>query len=97
MWPEQHVYYKRQDQQRTTEVAIRSTPREDLYVLYEGQNQEGTAFFRAYVNPLVMWVWIGTCVLTLGTIVAMWPDRREKLRRGRISGIHEEARQEATA
>ena len=97
MWPEQHVYYKRQDQQRTTEVAIRSTPREDLYVLYEGQNQEGTAFFRAYVNPLVMWVWIGAWVLTLGTIVAMWPDRREKLRRGRISGIHEETRQEATA
>ncbi|HCR17873.1 MAG TPA: cytochrome C biogenesis protein, partial [Candidatus Latescibacteria bacterium] len=87
MYPEQHVYYKRQDQQRTTEVAIRSTVREDLYVLYEGQDQDGSAFFRAYVNPLVAWVWIGAYVLTLGTIVAMWPDKRDKIRRGRIAGI----------
>ena len=87
MYPEQHVYYKRQDQQRTTEVAIRSTVREDLYVLYEGQDQDGSAFFRAYVNPLVAWVWIGAYVLTLGTIVAMWPDKRDKIRRERIAGI----------
>jgi cytochrome c-type biogenesis protein CcmF len=87
MWPEQHIYYKRQDQQRTTEVAIRSTAREDLYVLYEGQDEEGSAFFRVYVNPLVVWVWIGAYVLTFGTIVTMWPDRRDKIRRRRISGI----------
>lgn len=97
MWPEQHIYYKRQDQQRTTEVAIRSTPREDLYVLYEGQDQEGTAFFRAYLNPLVMWVWIGAWVLTLGTIVAMWPDRRDRIRRGRVSGVPAEIEGKVTA
>ena len=92
MWPHQLVYYKRQDRQRTTEVAIRSTPREDLYVLYEGQNEEGTAFFRAFVNPLVIWVWIGSLVVTLGTVVAMWPDKEERLRRSRV-GLPETARQ----
>jgi cytochrome c-type biogenesis protein CcmF len=90
MWPEQRIYYKRQDNQRTSEVAIRSALHEDLYVLYEGHNQQGTAFFRAYVNPLVMWIWIGSIVITVGTIIAMWPDRREKLRRVRIGGAHTE-------
>lgn len=91
MWPEQHVYYKRQDQQRTTEVAIRSTPREDLYALNEGFDLRGgqeVALFHLYLNPLVMWVWIGACILTLGTLVVMWPDKQEKLRRSRI-GIPE--------
>ncbi|MDP6778907.1 MAG: cytochrome c-type biogenesis CcmF C-terminal domain-containing protein, partial [Candidatus Latescibacteria bacterium] len=97
MWPEQRIYYKRQDQQRTTEVGIRSTPLEDLYVLYEGQNEEGVAFFRAYINPLVMWVWIGSIVVTLGTIVAMWPDRRERLRRSRIGSPYGERPKEASA
>lgn len=91
MWPEQHVYYKRADQQRTTEVAIRSTLREDLYVLYEGQNQDGVAFFRAYINPLVMWVWIGAWVLTIGTVIVMFPDKREEELRRRV-GITREAR-----
>ena len=89
MWPEQHVYYKRQDQQRTTEVAIRSTAREDLYVLYEGQGQDGRAFFRVYVDPLVVWVWIGAYVLTLGTIITMLPDNRDKNRKRRVAGLPE--------
>ena len=82
--PEQHIYYKRQDQQRTTEVAIRSTLREDLYILYEGQNEQNQAFFTAYVNPLVMWVWIGCWVMTLGMIVVIWPDKPVEHRRGRV-------------
>ncbi|MGA1199630.1 MAG: heme lyase CcmF/NrfE family subunit, partial [Candidatus Latescibacterota bacterium] len=62
MWPQQKVYYKRQDQQRTTEVSIRSTLREDLYVLCQGFDQrdgQEVVLFHIYVNPLVIWVWIG--------------------------------------
>lgn len=81
LFPEQHIYYKRADEQRTTEVAIRSTLREDLYVLYEGQNEQGQAFFTTYVNPLVMWVWIGCWVMTFGMIVVVWPDKPTSIRR----------------
>ena len=77
LFPEQHIYYKREDQQRTTEVAIRSNLREDLYVLYEGQNEQDQAFFTAYVNPLVVWVWIGCWVMTFGMIVVIWPDKKQ--------------------
>ncbi len=87
MWPVQKVYYKRPDQQRTTEVAIRSTLREDLYVLYEGMGQDEAAFFTAYINPLVAWVWIGAWVVTFGMVVVIWPDRREEVRRRRLAGV----------
>jgi cytochrome c-type biogenesis protein CcmF len=69
------IYYKRPDQQRATEVAIRSTLREDLYAILEGQGDDGVVFLRIHVNPLVAWVWIGGFVMTFGMIVVMWPDR----------------------
>ena len=96
LYPEQHIYYKRPDQQRTTEVAIRSTLREDLYVLYEGRNEQGQAFFTAYVNPLVMWVWIGCWVMTLGMVVVIWPDKRKAYRRRQV-GRPPQRRQEIPA
>ena len=88
MFPEQHVYYKRQDRQRTTEVSIRSTLQEDLYALYQGLDTtdgEESALFHIHLNPLVMWLWIGAWVLTVGTIVAMWPDKRDRIRRNRVA------------
>ncbi len=32
--------------------------------------------FRALVNPLVVWMWIGGGFMLLGGLVAFWPDRR---------------------
>ncbi len=62
-----------------SDVAIRSTPLEDLYLIlnsWEGQKAD----FKFIINPLVMWIWIGGWVLLLGAGVAYWPDAREKRR-----------------
>jgi cytochrome c-type biogenesis protein CcmF len=32
----------------------------------------------AYVNPLVVWIWIGGLVLAIGTAVAVWPTVAER-------------------
>jgi len=32
----------------------------------------------AYVNPLVVWIWIGGLVLALGTGIAVWPTMSER-------------------
>lgn len=58
----------------STEVAIRSDIREDLYVVYAG-SVEGTeeAVYRMTINPLVWWVWYGGIVLVIGGLVTMWP------------------------
>src|SRR5262249_51052080 len=72
LMPEKRFYKK--PKQPTTEVANRSTLREDLYVVlgsYDPQTQLVT--IQAYVNPLVVWIWLGGLILALGTAVAGWP------------------------
>ncbi len=67
-------------EQATSEVAIKSTLKEDLYMVFVGVNdKDGTAVIQAWINPLVIWIWIGGFVLALGTLVTVLPDRREKL------------------
>ncbi|HJX85494.1 MAG TPA: cytochrome c-type biogenesis CcmF C-terminal domain-containing protein, partial [Candidatus Angelobacter sp.] len=56
-------------------VANRSTLAEDLYVIYEGRNQDnGHPVIKAFVNPLVAWYWIGIWVLIFGTGMALVPN-----------------------
>ncbi len=71
--PEKNLH--RGHDQPTTEVAIHSTFKEDLYVILAGYEGE-IATFKVLVNPLVVWIWIGGGVMALGTIVALFPDRR---------------------
>jgi cytochrome c-type biogenesis protein CcmF len=75
--PEKRFYKK--PQQPTTEVAMRSTLTEDLYlVLGSYDPPTGLATIQAYVNPLVAWLWIGGLVMALGTGVTMWPSAAER-------------------
>jgi cytochrome c-type biogenesis protein CcmF len=32
-----------------------------------------------FVNPLVVWIWVGGLVVLLGSFVALWPDRAPSL------------------
>jgi cytochrome c-type biogenesis protein CcmF len=67
-------------QQTTTTVALYSNLIEDLYVIFTGASNDGSKFeIMAYINPLVFWVWAGTVVLALGTIMALLPDRKRAL------------------
>ncbi|MBN1220317.1 MAG: heme lyase CcmF/NrfE family subunit [Anaerolineae bacterium] len=69
-------------QQPMTIPDKRSTLADDLYVILAGWEGSGeTATFKAYINPLVNWLWIGGLVLMLGTLVAAWPDPQERTRR----------------
>lgn len=49
-----------------SEVAIRSTPEEDLYVVVTYLERDGTAALRAFVNPLTWWIWAGAAIMTIG-------------------------------
>ena len=64
------------DQQPVTDVGLRSTPQEDLYVVLSGWTDDGKAILKVAVNPLVMWIWIGGGVMMVGTLIALWPDAR---------------------
>ncbi len=69
------VYYD----QAITEVAIRSTMEEDLYVILMGWDKiGGVTAFKVIINPLMMWMWVGSIVLVSGGIFALWPERKRK-------------------
>jgi cytochrome c-type biogenesis protein CcmF len=75
--PEKSMY--KGQNQATTEVAIRSTLKDDLYVILAGHDKE-SATFKVLVNPLVIWLWIGGGIMGLGTVIVMLPNRRKKIR-----------------
>jgi cytochrome c-type biogenesis protein CcmF len=53
----------------------------DLYASvlgFEGENGE-RATFRFFLNPGVMWLWVGGVVMVLGGVVAAWPERGRRL------------------
>jgi cytochrome c-type biogenesis protein CcmF len=63
----------------------RSTLRDDLYVILAGWEGSGeTATFKAYINPLVNWLWIGAFVFILGVLVAAWPTPQESSQRAAL-------------
>src|SRR6201997_5186275 len=69
----QRLFYKA-SQQASTKPDIRSTLKEDLYLVYEGQNENGQPIIRAHLNPLVMWIWLGVWIILGGTVLALVPN-----------------------
>ncbi len=61
-----------------SEVAIRQTPKEDLYVILADFDAEQTARIKVLVIPLVSWIWMGGIVMIIGTLIAMGPDHLKK-------------------
>jgi len=75
--PEKRVYKKQQ--QPTTEVSIRPSLLEDLYVVLGSYDApSGLATFQVFVNPLLSWIWIGGFVLILGTCITLAPNPAER-------------------
>jgi cytochrome c-type biogenesis protein CcmF len=73
MFPEKRVYLA--SQQPQTMVAIHSVPSWDLYVVFEGTNPDtGQPIIKAFLNPLVTWIWAGVVLLVFGTFVALLPS-----------------------
>jgi cytochrome c-type biogenesis protein CcmF len=64
--------------QGTTIVANYSTLKQDLYVIYEGKNPDtGHPIIKAFINPLVNWLWIGVLTVVLGTGLALVPNAEQ--------------------
>ena len=62
--------------QGLTHVAITTTPVADVYVVLAGLNDDGSAAFRIFVNPLVTWIWAGGAVIILGVAAGNIGERR---------------------
>lgn len=72
--PKNNLYTR--TRQPMTIPDVRSTPLEDFYLLlvnWEGIGSD-EATFKAYLNPLINWVWAGGAIFIIGTLIAAWPD-----------------------
>ena len=75
LYPERRFYPA--NEVTGTMVAIHSTLREDLYVVYAGRDPDSNLpVIHAYVNPLVKWIWFGGIVMVIGTGLALVPNRQ---------------------
>jgi cytochrome c-type biogenesis protein CcmF len=78
LYPEKRNFQA--NQESGTMVSIYSSLREDLYVVYAGQDPDsGMPVIHAYLNPLVKWVWLGGVIVVFGTLLALMPNRRAAL------------------
>jgi len=70
------------EQQVSNEVAIHTdwVRAQDLFVIGDQFNKDGSVVLKVLVNPLVPFVWLAGLVFLLGALIAMWPDAREQRR-----------------
>jgi len=70
--PEKAKFYL--SEQPMSEVALRMTLTEDLYLVLGGFDEERTIWITARVNPLINWMWLGGLMMIIGTVTALLPD-----------------------
>jgi cytochrome c-type biogenesis protein CcmF len=56
---------------------------QDLFVIGDQFNRDGSVVLKVLVNPLVPFVWLAGLVFLLGALITMWPDPREARRLAR--------------
>jgi cytochrome c-type biogenesis protein CcmF len=92
MRPERNFHIAQQQPQ--SEVAIRTSPVEDLYLVVTSIDPDGDIALRSFVNPLTWWIWAGAGVMLLGisivlagnTPVAVAASAKKKVREPAVVG-----------
>jgi cytochrome c-type biogenesis protein CcmF len=77
MYPGRSVFRKHEDEEARTDVAIRRSLAQDLYLVLTPDFDLATqaVTLQVIVNPLVDWIWLGFGVLAFGTGIALLPER----------------------
>ena len=70
-------FFRKHESEPTTEVALRRTVSEDLYVtLVNYTVADQSVSVEITINPLVNWIWFGFTIMALGTGIALLPESR---------------------
>ena len=68
-------FFRKREEEPTTEVAIRRSVPDDLYIVLAAQNAEQQSVtLSVVVNPLINWIWMGFGVIMFGTFVSLLPE-----------------------
>jgi len=83
--------YKR-SQETTTEVALRMSLRDDLYLILAGVAEDGNrAAMKVFINPLQVWLWFGALIMLAGTVVVILPGAQQTVTVAEVSDATERA------
>jgi cytochrome c-type biogenesis protein CcmF len=68
-------FFRKHEEEPATQVAIRRTASEDLYVVLPAFDlQDQSTSLQILINPLVNWIWVGFAVMAIGTFIALAPE-----------------------
>jgi cytochrome c-type biogenesis protein CcmF len=71
--PEKRFYLA--SQTFSTMVALHQTLQDDLYVVFMGRDPDTQQpIIKAFLNPLMVWIWIGVLIVVVGTLFALAPN-----------------------
>jgi cytochrome c-type biogenesis protein CcmF len=58
--------------------SVRTTLTHDIYLTLEPPVRQGSgqARIKVFIKPMILWLWVGTFVMALGTLLAVLPSRR---------------------
>jgi cytochrome c-type biogenesis protein CcmF len=71
-------FFRKHEEEPTTEAAIRRTFAEDLHLVLAFQPSDleaQSASLQIVINPLVNWIWFGFGMLAFGTGITLLPER----------------------
>ncbi len=68
------AYYPRPGSQ-TSEVAVKWGFWRDVYVAISQLDEQAQATLVVNIEPMVSWIWLGSCLFFLGVLWAWWPER----------------------
>lgn len=73
----------------SSEVALISSPLEDLYIVLSTWEEDGSATFIVKVNPMINWLWFGSFLLVVGSLFAVWNGKYQNIT-PRYTGVSKE-------
>ena len=85
----QKVFYGNTEAQPSSEVAIISSLKEDLYIVLSAWEDNGKATFVVKVNPMMDWLWIGSFMIVIGALFAVWNGKYQNIT-PRYTGVRKE-------
>ena len=58
--------------------SVRTTLTHDIYLTLEPpvRQDSGQARIKVFIKPMILWLWVGTFVMAIGTLLAVLPTRR---------------------
>ncbi|MBR6331847.1 MAG: hypothetical protein IKR78_01770, partial [Dehalococcoidales bacterium] len=73
------VMYYRTQGQYVSEIGIKSSFGDDIYISLDNWDDDKTVYVTVKVNPMVIWIWIGGVILILGGLISFSAPVKKEL------------------